>query len=401
MAFAGQNWKGADFYPKDSPAWRRVHDCLERTNWDELCSYATELNHGLGCHLLSDLTNGLHHVARVLEFENGSRWLGRIQMAASTKTRAANLQNEIDAMMLIRERTRIPVPRVFGYRIDDNHSIGAAFILTEFLPGNVAIDLDGAYATHQGQVPTQHRKDFYRSVARIHVQMASLRFHKIGTIVRAEDGSYTVGPFTDIGGPFDTATDFFEAWANHAKFPLSPDKTRKSMQGGPVEEVLTSILEFPSTVRAMAHQLSSSDQGPFPVVHADFFHSNIIVDQGYNILGVIDWEGACTVPWELVEFPLFLETVPRPMDAPWNYDDKSGQPLDEGTRLRWQERSEYTRMVAEVEKSELTDSKLSETLADQRAQNLAYALRVYRNPGKLGFYTKIFQKEEPKDERAE
>ncbi len=213
--------------------------------------------------------------------------------------------------------------------------------------------------------------------------MASLRFPKIGTIIRGNDGTYDIGPFPDIGGPFDTATDFFKAWAGHAKFPMSIDMIRKSMKGGPVEQVLRSIQDFPSAVHSMAHRLSSTDHGPFPVSHRDFFHSNIVVDQRYNILGIIDWEGACTLPWELVDFPLFLETVPVPMDAPWNYDE-NGQPLDKGTRLRWQERWRYVWIVEQAETAEQADSKLSETLADERAQNLAYALRAHLNPWEAG-----------------
>lgn len=73
-------------------------------------------------------------------------------------------------MVLVRERTRIPVPRVFGYRVDDRHPVGVAFMLTEFFPGNVAIDLDGGYAAHQGQIPYEHRQDFYTSVAQIQVR---------------------------------------------------------------------------------------------------------------------------------------------------------------------------------------------------------------------------------------
>lgn len=227
--------------------------------------------------------------------------------------------------------------------------------------------------------------------------MASLRFPKIGTIARRKDGTYGIGPFPDIGGPFETATDFFKAWARHAKFPMPIDMIRKSMKGGPVEQVLKSIQGFPSAIHAMAHRLSSTDHGPFPLSHRDFFHSNIIVDQRYNILGVIDWEGACTLPWELVDFPLFLETVPVPMDAPWNYDE-NGQPLDKGTMLRWQERREYVWMVARAETAELADSKLSETLADEKSQNLAYALRAYLNPGKLGFYMEVLGEGKAKDE---
>lgn len=49
-------------------------------------------------------------------------------------------------------------------------------------------------------------------------------------------------------------------------------------------------------------------------------HSNIIVDEEYAVLGIIDWEGASALPWELVEHPLFLKTLPRTFSTPDVYD---------------------------------------------------------------------------------
>lgn len=37
----------------------------------------------------------------------------------------------------------------------------------------------------------------------------------------------------------------------------------------------------------------------------------------YKILGVIDWEGTCFVPWELLEFLFFLLITSLPMDGSW------------------------------------------------------------------------------------
>jgi hypothetical protein len=220
--------------------------------------------------------------------------------------------------------------------------------------------------------------------------MTSVRLPKIGTIVRSKDGSYDIGPFPDIGGPFETATAFFDAWAVYAKFPKSTTEIQMSMKNGPVNEVLMSIVEFPLKVKALANRLSACDTGPFPVWHRDFLHSNIVVDHEYRILGIIDWEGACTVPWELVEFPLFLSTVPFSMDASWNYDE-SGKPLDKDTRQTWRERKEYIERVARFETAEGVDDKLSATLNDQDFQNLAYAMRVYLDLGKLGFYDRVIE----------
>ncbi|KAL5330797.1 hypothetical protein ACEPPN_000320 [Leptodophora sp. 'Broadleaf-Isolate-01'] len=393
--FPEQNWKGADFYPKNSHSRCLVNNCIKTIDWNALQEYASTLNSGIKCNVLPEITNGQNHLVSVLEFENKTRWVARIQMHKSTEKLAAELQREVDVMALMRERTKIPLPQVFGYEIDDNNPTGVAFMLMELLPGNVAIDADGGYEAHRGQIPLQRREGFYDSAAQVQVQMTSVRFPKIGTIIRSKDGSYDVGAFPDIGGPFETATAFFEAWAAHTSFPKSATEIRRSMKNGPVNEVLMSIVEFPLKVKAVASRISSHDSGPFPVWHRDFLHSNIIVDDRYRILGVIDWEGACTVPWELVEFPLFLSTVPLPMDAPWNYD-QNGEPLDENTRQTWRERKEYIERAVRFETIEGIDDKLSTTLNNQTLQNLAYAMRVYAGLGKLGFYHKVMEPFEKK-----
>jgi aminoglycoside phosphotransferase (APT) family kinase protein len=111
-----------------------------------LCSHHT-------CVLLPDQTNGLNHVIRVLEFQDGTRWVARLQMAKPTEATARALHSEVDTMALVQERTQVPVPRVFAYEVDDiGHGVGVSFLLTEFLPGNVAIDLDCGYKAHKGQM---------------------------------------------------------------------------------------------------------------------------------------------------------------------------------------------------------------------------------------------------------
>ena len=114
------------------------------------------------------------------------------------------------------------------------------------------------------------------------------------------------------------------------------------------------------------------------------------MDAGFNILGVIDWEGASTVPWKLVAFPLFFSTAPSPMDTPWNCD-KDGEPRGTGTKLRWQERKQYVESVRRAELEMKVDNKLSTTLAGHGLQNLASAIKLYLDPRKMGFYDKILQ----------
>ncbi|KAL2151195.1 hypothetical protein VTH82DRAFT_6293 [Thermothelomyces myriococcoides] len=80
-------------------------------------------------------------------------------MEASTKTTAAKLKNEIDTMMLANEQTHIPVPKVSGSGMDDN-SICSAFALTEFLAGDIAVDLDGGYQPIEDRFPRNTNSNF-------------------------------------------------------------------------------------------------------------------------------------------------------------------------------------------------------------------------------------------------
>ncbi|TQN67095.1 hypothetical protein CSHISOI_08343 [Colletotrichum shisoi] len=385
MTFPGLNWKGSDYYPHDSSSARTVRECINRINEPELCHYASQINNNVPCDLLPYTTNGLHHLVSIIEFKDKTRWIARMQMTKSTEDTAAGLKVEVDTMSLLADQTRVPVPRVFGYQLTDENPIGAAFILMDFLPGNVAVDACGGYAAHQGEIPTEHRHGFYKSIARIQLEITSARLPNIGTVSKNKEGGYSVGPLPGIGGPFETASAFFKAWSKWAIFPKSLETIRLHMNGGPMEKVVAAINQFPSGIGSMAGRPSSLDCGPFPLVHRDFYHSNIIVDDEYHPIGIIDWEGACTLPWELVEFPLFLETLPATMDSPSNYDE-CGQPLDIQTRQRLRDRKIYAEMVARFEESNGMDSMLSSTLVDEKVQSLAYAVRVYLDPGKLGFY---------------
>jgi len=182
------------------------------------------------------------------------------------------------------------------------------------------------------------------------------------------------------------------AEAQNAKFPMSESQLSHRLPQGLGGEIRSSIESFPFRLAAFVDRVPFS-RGPFPLYHPDFLHSNIIVDTDHNILGVIDWDESSTVPWEAVEFPLFLSTTPPPMDAPWNYDSE-GQPTDSSVRQVWAERDEYVRLVREAEAEKGLDRRLSTTLADRGVQNLAGALKLFLDPGKIGFYCRVLEQVE-------
>lgn len=210
--------------------------------------------------------------------------------------------------------------------------------------------------------------------------MSGIRFPKIGRITKLMDGTYSVGPLPKIGGPFDTAAEFFHAWAETAKYPYREEIVRETTPPQFVDELLRSIETFPSRLKEFAHKVHFRE-GPFPLFHTDFYKSNMIIDDQHNIISVIDWEDAIVAPWEMVEFTKELLIVPSAMDGPLYYED------DE-SRQRLAERDEYVKMVREAEAARELDSCLSTVLGDSDVQNLAHAMWLYKG-GRIGFYDRV------------
>lgn len=127
------------------------------------------------------------------------------------------------------------------------------------------------------------------------VEIASVRFPRIGSVIRLSDGTYSVGPIPGIGGPFDSAADFFKAWAKGAKFPYNENTIRERTPSEHVAEILKSIKDFPLKLLNFA-QHYYFQEGPFPIIHTDLYKSNILIDSEYRIQSVIDWENAIITP---------------------------------------------------------------------------------------------------------
>ena len=195
-----------------------------------------------------------------------------------------------------------------------------------------------------------------------------------------------MGPLPGLGGPFSTATEYFEAWAKSANFVLPLDQV-KEICGENFEETAAQIAKFPLRLEQLTSKIAFRDQGPFPLFHADYGHHNIVVDDRYNVLGVIDWEYACSVPWESIYFPWTLSVVPAPM-VPDNYDD-DGNAKDCDTRTIIDEQKEYIHTVQEMERKKGLAPLLSATLADRAIQDVAYAMKLYVEDGICGQYTTI------------
>ena len=171
-----KSWSSVLSYKGRTEKGQSVHACLVRTDWEQLCFRASSLRHGASCRFLPEVKTGLNHLVRILRFDDGISWIARVPLKPASEKSVLSLQSEVPTMRLVRQRTSIPVPRVYTYEVDEQNPVNAAFILMEAVSGMFAVDSDGGYEVHYGQVPLDRRSMFYPAMAKIQVRAIESSF---------------------------------------------------------------------------------------------------------------------------------------------------------------------------------------------------------------------------------
>lgn len=389
--YTGYKWRGLLKFPEGTYYHQIGQTFFKSIDWVAVCRYASEIRDGEICTLDPQITMGCNHMIRILNFADGSRWIARLRMI-STKigveadSQCRYFQREIDCIQLVKERLRIPVPALFGYIASPDNHIGAPVMFQECLPGNCGMDMNAGM-----EIPTQHKSSFFAAMSDFQVsshsyllidlalrdrqtEISTIMLPKIGSVIRLSDGTYDVGPLPSIGGPFNTVTEYLEAWANTVQFPYMD--TLRASCGDKSDKIEASILRFPLRIKELAATIPIRNHGPFPLMHNDFGHNNIVVDDNWKVLGVIDWEHAWSAPWEVNDFPLALRLMPKLIDAAWCYNE-NGEPVQESAKIRIQDRKDYVDCIRQAEKKKGLPPLLSAVLTDKAGNDLTEAMSLY------------------------
>lgn len=168
--FKGYKWEGLSCNLDDTAYGRWTQSFLDGIDWNALCLYASKLHGGEKCAIDSQFTMGGRHMVRIINFQGGLRWIARLRMTTSMDDddQCRLVQQEVDCIQLVRERTNVPVPTVFGYIASPKNAIGASLMLMECLSGNVGMDLNHDF------IPAQHKDRFYAEMARFQVSRTSM-----------------------------------------------------------------------------------------------------------------------------------------------------------------------------------------------------------------------------------
>jgi aminoglycoside phosphotransferase (APT) family kinase protein len=136
--------------------------------------------------------------------------------------------------------------------------------------------------------------------------MATASINKLGSLVLGPNGTIDIGPLPasfGFEGPFTSTADYFLSWAAHAKFGNLDFLHGRLEDNDRLRSLKRAVISFPSRLKSAVEKRSSRNptayENRYPIIHRDFLPHNILFDDTYNVVGVIDWEFAHSAPLEV------------------------------------------------------------------------------------------------------
>ncbi|KAF5530799.1 kinase-like domain-containing protein [Fusarium mexicanum] len=215
---------------------------------------------------------------------------------------ASTLKVEVASMKFFKARTSIPVPAIHSYSVDTANEVGAPYILMDYIHGTVATELRDANECEGGLFGTPDQdRSFRTQMAEIQATLSSFKFHEIGSLYQdKETCDFFIGPETETGkGPWSSSLENYDDLSNHALQVCIHDASPE-VQTAPSFANLILFRHLMSLYRQ-----HTSDKESFSLVNRDFGAHNLLVDEKFQIVGVIDFDGVMAAPIEVVaQYPV-------------------------------------------------------------------------------------------------
>ncbi|OGM47788.1 hypothetical protein ABOM_003325 [Aspergillus bombycis] len=303
------------------------------------------------CKLEGTFHHGAFNAGVKMAFNDGMAWMvrfPRVGMVCDDYT-DEKVAMEVTALDLVRQRTTIPVPRVWAWGPASSNSLGLGpFIIMDFING---ISLSDLLRDPHAECPTRViREDIsdddigfiYRQLANFLLQLFKLDFDSIGSLpsaqAEAEDTTRSrpltfkvhhilqdggVDTFGDRAQGFTTTTQYFQYLAEQDWEQLRHQKN--SIFGK--YNAKTKYLAF-KVLKTFIPDLihAKYDRGKFKLICDDLGLANLIVrgKGDFTVVGVVDLEWSYIGPAQLFGSAPWWLLQDRPVNTAWEYQD--GEP---------------------------------------------------------------------------
>ncbi|KAI0550520.1 phosphotransferase family protein [Xylaria curta] len=315
---------------------------------------------------------GGYNVFYRLEYKDGSSAAMRIPSKGIVRFPEEKVRYEVATMRCVAAKTTIPVPKIyhFGTAAENPTGLGP-FIIMDYVDHEMtmsealkdpALEPDERHELDPN-ISAEKLEFLYRQMANIVLQLSTLTFPRIGSLVEDDDGQFSASgrpliqnmnhliEFTDMpptllpSQTYLTSDEWYSALVDmhlaqlvfqHNDAVIDEDDARDKYVARQLFRRLASKGQL----------LTKDDDGNkpamFPLYSSDLRPSNVLIDKDLKVVGVIDWEFAYAAP------PQFS------FDPPWWLLLKSPEEWD-GAYTPWMEAYEprletFLRLLEEEEK---------------------------------------------------
>ncbi|KAL6809370.1 kinase-like domain-containing protein [Trichoderma sp. SZMC 28013] len=318
MQRRNDDWEGFANLSPDSDKHKRIQLLFSSGNFEHLKARAIEsrkkhqpnLPLTVKCDInLNCFTSGFNNVVLELAFSDEVYWIVRIPYQDFNDSDRISMLSEIATMKIIQEKTTIPIPRVFEFEASADQPFGYPYIIMEYLSGRI---LPNGLAT---STPIQYRVKVAQQLANVFSELQKFTFSRIGRLWCGENVDQPVKimamAWHSSSGPLETSLEYFynqRQSENREILSLHPHDPDWRTACWVLKTALTHII------------IEDRVRGPFPLCHLDLHFGNMLFDNEYNLVGIIDWSHAQAGPLEqlsvcpeLVIFPGLSDEENKPI----------------------------------------------------------------------------------------
>ncbi|RAQ78138.1 hypothetical protein COH21_012983, partial [Aspergillus flavus] len=284
-----------------------IAELLSQTNTTELVRICTGLNNGVKCafiagkHIESDATMGCAKYQAWLSFDNGEKWLLQIPRTGNSDVPSELVEYLIAseyATLRFLERMKIPAPRAFIYGLasDPFNRVGVSYIVMQALPGR---------PFHAHKVSPSQKAKVLEQVAEIMLEIHEHPVRSAGSPV-VDKGQIQISTLAkdrfvglSTSGPCTTPLEYILAITGQYMDLIADGQLHH-------KHPLEAFLFYHYLHHNGAAIVTADMQGSFFLKHVDDKGNHLLVDEEFNVVGIVSWQFARTVPASEAFGPSYL-----------------------------------------------------------------------------------------------
>lgn len=313
----------------------RLETFMARINKSALVTHAEELT-GNNVSISEPFSAGQFWCCFELVDADGTLLIARVRLPrhpdsndrVDEKSELYAIECEVATMEFLGESIEgVPFPRLHAYEGPSSQraaDVGATYMLIEGFFGNTLQDVQfdicvlpvGVFILFEfllltNQITQVNVQDhIIAQWTRIQAELASFTFPTVGSISRfSKEKGATIDRLCvakaesfDRCGPFTSSVAYFAAVGRARNLQACRENEEDGGEGDVFSRLGPYV--FQDIVNKTALFNGPSNYGPFLFNHMDMGTQNILVDDDFNFLAIIDWEFAQSAPWQVNHFPM-------------------------------------------------------------------------------------------------